>query len=77
MDKNSTHRELLQAVHRYVKIYLKLETKPTFSGFIEIRQALSDIKKLAGARRFEVQKQAKEKREIVSKLKGKNSSSDN
>jgi hypothetical protein len=63
MTQNDTHRQLLQLVHAYVRLNLNIEEKATFQKYIELRQLLSEIRRVATVRRAEVLEKAKDRRE--------------
>jgi hypothetical protein len=53
--EHDTHRKLLEAVYRYVKVNIAWETKETHLAGAESRKILSEIRRLASIRRAEIQ----------------------
>lgn len=56
MEENAdTHRQLLQLFYDYVRINLRWEEKQSHLSGMEVRQILSEIRRLARVRRAEIQ----------------------
>lgn len=74
MDKNDTHRQLLQLVYEYVKANILLEQKVSLNKTIEVRRLLSEIRRCATQRRKEIMDVQVERKKQLDIQKGRSNS---